>query len=78
MIAIFYLKVKLATDAGLVMFCWGDDNNDKKTIKKLKAMGLHAVIYDKLDKYTTKEVKVNIDFSTSIPILIVEILYLPL
>lgn len=42
-----------------MIFCWGDDNNDKKTIKKLKAMGLHAVIYDKLDKYTTKEVKVN-------------------
>ncbi|XP_075992154.1 glycerophosphocholine phosphodiesterase GPCPD1-like isoform X2 [Anticarsia gemmatalis] len=53
-------QVKLATDAGLVIFCWGDDNNDKNTIKKLKTMGLHAVIYDKLDQYTTKEVKESI------------------
>ncbi|XP_041986011.1 glycerophosphocholine phosphodiesterase GPCPD1 isoform X2 [Aricia agestis] len=50
-------QVKLATDAGLVIFCWGDDNNDKNTIKKLKELGLHAVIYDKLDQYITKEVK---------------------
>lgn len=53
-------QVKLATDAGLVIFCWGDDNNDKDTIKKLKEMGLHAVIYDKLDQYITKEVKESI------------------
>lgn len=53
-------QVKLATDAGLVIFCWGDDNNDKNTIKRLKEMGLHAVIYDKLDQYTTKEVKESI------------------
>ncbi|XP_013133716.1 PREDICTED: glycerophosphocholine phosphodiesterase GPCPD1 isoform X1 [Papilio polytes] len=53
-------QVKLATDAGLVIFCWGDDNNDKDTIKKLKEMGLHAVIYDKLDQFTTKQVKESI------------------
>ncbi|KAM3959061.1 LOW QUALITY PROTEIN: glycerophosphocholine phosphodiesterase GPCPD1 [Aphomia sociella] len=53
-------QVKLATNAGLVIFCWGDDNNDKNTIKRLKEMGLHAVIYDKLDQYTTKEVKESI------------------
>ncbi|XP_053609885.1 glycerophosphocholine phosphodiesterase GPCPD1-like isoform X1 [Plodia interpunctella] len=53
-------QVQLATNAGLVIFCWGDDNNDKNTIKRLKEMGLHAVIYDKLDQYTTKEVKESI------------------
>ncbi|GBP11886.1 Glycerophosphocholine phosphodiesterase GPCPD1 [Eumeta japonica] len=53
-------QVKLVTNAGLVIFCWGDDNNDKDTIKRLKEMGLHAVIYDKLDQYTTKEVKESI------------------
>ncbi|KAI5641565.1 glycerophosphoryl diester phosphodiesterase family domain-containing protein [Phthorimaea operculella] len=53
-------QVKLVTDAGLVIFCWGDENNDKNTIKRLKLMGLHAVIYDKLDQYTTKEVKENV------------------
>lgn len=40
-------QVKLAKDAGLVIFCWGDDNNDASTIKHLKELGLHAVIYDK-------------------------------
>lgn len=49
----------MATNAGLVIFCWGDDNNDKETIKKLKTLGLHAVIYDRLDQYTTKEIKVS-------------------
>ncbi|XP_045764503.1 glycerophosphocholine phosphodiesterase GPCPD1 isoform X1 [Maniola jurtina] len=53
-------QVKLAKDAGLVIFCWGDDNNDRDTIMKLKEMGLHAVIYDKLDQYSTKEVKESI------------------
>lgn len=53
-------QVKLATDAGLIIFCWGDDNNDKTTIKKLKDMGLHAVIYDKLDQFITKKVKESI------------------
>ncbi|XP_063376134.1 glycerophosphocholine phosphodiesterase GPCPD1-like [Cydia fagiglandana] len=53
-------QVKLATDAGLVIFCWGDDNNDKTTIRKLKDLGLHAVIYDKLDQYITKDVKESI------------------
>lgn len=46
------------TDAGLIIFCWGDDNNNTDTIKYLKHLGLHGVIYDKLDQYSTKEVKV--------------------
>ncbi|XP_047041753.1 glycerophosphocholine phosphodiesterase GPCPD1 isoform X2 [Helicoverpa zea] len=53
-------QVKLATDAGLIIFCWGDDIDNKSVVKKLKDMGLHAVIYDKLDQYTTKEVKESI------------------
>ncbi|XP_073941629.1 glycerophosphocholine phosphodiesterase GPCPD1 isoform X1 [Choristoneura fumiferana] len=53
-------QVKLATDVGLIIFCWGDDNNDKATIQKLKDLGLHAVIYDKLDQYITKEVKESV------------------
>lgn len=39
--------VKLVKDSGLIIFCWGDDNNDKDTIQHLKKLGLHAVIYDK-------------------------------
>lgn len=34
---------------GLILFCWGDDNNCKETIKFLKDKGLHAIIYDKVD-----------------------------
>lgn len=41
-------QVKLVKDAGLIIFCWGDDNNDKETILHLKKLGLHGVIYDKL------------------------------
>lgn len=32
-----------------ILFCWGDDNNCKDTIKFLKEKGLHAIIYDKVD-----------------------------
>lgn len=40
-------QVKLVRNAGLIIFCWGDDNNDKDTIQHLKRLGLHGVIYDK-------------------------------
>ncbi|XP_012538512.1 glycerophosphocholine phosphodiesterase GPCPD1 isoform X2 [Monomorium pharaonis] len=53
-------QVKLVKDAGLIIFCWGDDNNDKETIQYLKKLGLHAVIYDKIDEYNAKEVKESI------------------
>lgn len=44
----------------MVLFCWGDDNNSQATIKLLKELGLHAIIYDKMDVLTTKEVKVSV------------------
>lgn len=53
-------QVRLATEAGLVIFCWGDDNNDPNTIKFLKELGLHGVIYDKIDQYSNKEIKESI------------------
>lgn len=40
-------QIFLVKQAGLVLFCWGDDNNDVNTIKHLKELGLHAIIYDK-------------------------------
>ncbi|CAB3361909.1 Hypothetical predicted protein [Cloeon dipterum] len=52
--------VQAVRDAGLVLFCWGDDNNDTKTIKHLKSLGLHGVIYDKIDQLGCKEVKESI------------------
>ncbi|XP_073995151.1 glycerophosphocholine phosphodiesterase GPCPD1 isoform X2 [Rhodnius prolixus] len=53
-------QVSLVKRAGLVLFCWGDDNNDTKTIKHLKELGIHAVIYDKIDQKIGKEVKESI------------------
>lgn len=53
-------QVKLVKDAGLIIFCWGDDNNDKDTIRHLKKLGLHAVIYDKIDVYNSKDIKESI------------------
>ncbi|KAL7742067.1 hypothetical protein ACLKA6_018314 [Drosophila palustris] len=53
-------QVNLAKERGLVLFCWGDDNNSKDTIKLLKDLGLHAIIYDKMDVLTSKEVKQSV------------------
>lgn len=33
--------------SGLVLFTWGEDNNDTETINKLKQLGLDAIIYDR-------------------------------
>ncbi|XP_017772131.1 PREDICTED: glycerophosphocholine phosphodiesterase GPCPD1-like [Nicrophorus vespilloides] len=52
--------VKMAREANLVIFCWGDDNADPATIKYLKELGMHGVIYDKIDQYSSKEVKESI------------------
>ncbi|KAG5879201.1 hypothetical protein JTB14_030160 [Gonioctena quinquepunctata] len=52
--------VRLALSNGLVIFCWGDENADPATIKYLKDLGLHGVIYDKIHEYSNKEVKESI------------------
>lgn len=41
-----------------MVFCWGDDNNSTETIRLLKQLGLHAIIYDKMEVHNVKEVKV--------------------
>ncbi|CAG2065045.1 unnamed protein product [Timema podura] len=53
-------QVKLVLDSGLILFCWGDDNNDMDTIQHLKKLGLHGIIYDKIDQVSRKEVKESI------------------
>ncbi|XP_026476744.1 glycerophosphocholine phosphodiesterase GPCPD1-like isoform X1 [Ctenocephalides felis] len=53
-------QISLATDAGLVIFCWGEENNNKETIQYLKKLGLHAVIYDMLDLNINKTVKESV------------------
>lgn len=44
----------------LVVFCWGDDNNDKSTISFLKKLGMHAIVYDKIDVYNSKSSKESV------------------
>ncbi|XP_005186862.1 glycerophosphocholine phosphodiesterase GPCPD1 [Musca domestica] len=53
-------QVNLAKERGLVVFCWGEENNCKDTIKLLKNLGLHAIIYDKMDVLTSKEIKQSV------------------
>ncbi|XP_050306833.1 glycerophosphocholine phosphodiesterase GPCPD1 isoform X2 [Anthonomus grandis grandis] len=52
--------VQEAKQANLVIFCWGDQNADPATIKVLKQLGLHGVIYDKIHEYSSKEVKESV------------------
>lgn len=40
-------QMELALNHNLIVFCWGDRNNDKSTIAFLKELGMHAIIYDK-------------------------------
>lgn len=46
------------TDLGLIIFCWGDDNNSQDAIRMLKTKGIHGIIYDKIYDLNTKDVKV--------------------
>ncbi|KAJ8945456.1 hypothetical protein NQ314_009208 [Rhamnusium bicolor] len=52
--------VNLAITSNLIIFCWGDENADPVTIKFLKELGLHGVIYDKIHEISQKEVKESI------------------
>lgn len=56
----FLLKINLAKEEGLVIFCWGEDNNCQDTIKQLKSLGIHGVIYDKMDVLSTKGSNVSL------------------
>ncbi|XP_031623352.1 glycerophosphocholine phosphodiesterase GPCPD1-like [Contarinia nasturtii] len=53
-------QLNLATNLGLTVFCWGDENNSKETIKFLKDLNIHGIIYDKMDKLTEKNEKRSI------------------
>jgi len=35
-------------NSGLVLFTWGEDNNDSEVIDRLKKQGVDAIIYDRL------------------------------
>jgi len=37
----------MVKEAGLALFCWGDDNNFKEVINTFKCLGVDALIHDK-------------------------------
>ncbi|XP_063853810.1 glycerophosphocholine phosphodiesterase GPCPD1-like [Scylla paramamosain] len=53
-------QITAAMEHNLIVFCWGDHNNDQENIKFLKKVGLHGIIYDKIDVYNTKDKKESI------------------
>lgn len=53
----------MALDSNLILFCWGDDNNSPDNIKFMKTLGIHGIIYDKMDQLSTKTDKVSLSFS---------------
>lgn len=58
-----HTQMERALDHNLIVFCWGDDNNNLDTIKHLKSIGMHGIIYDKIDEYNTKTKKESIFYS---------------
>uniref|UniRef100_A0A8B9RF11 Beta-soluble NSF attachment protein n=1 Tax=Astyanax mexicanus TaxID=7994 RepID=A0A8B9RF11_ASTMX len=40
--------IKEAQSKGLVVFCWGDDNNDHENRRKLREHGIDGLIYDSM------------------------------
>ncbi|XP_065221640.1 glycerophosphocholine phosphodiesterase GPCPD1-like [Planococcus citri] len=49
-----YSHVKYVLNNNLVLFCWGDDNNDEKNICTLREQGVHGIIFDRIDQYGQK------------------------
>lgn len=40
-------KIEKVKEAKLVLFCWGEDNNDSNAINTLKQKGVDGIIYDR-------------------------------
>ncbi|MGH0153851.1 UNVERIFIED_CONTAM: hypothetical protein FKN15_034302 [Acipenser sinensis] len=40
--------IKEVKSKGLVLFCWGDDNNDHENRRKLKEFGVDGLVYDRI------------------------------
>lgn len=47
--------VKMVKESNMVMFCWGDDNNDPNVIELLRTLGLDGIIYDRINERLDKE-----------------------
>nr|XP_018898262.1 PREDICTED: glycerophosphocholine phosphodiesterase GPCPD1 [Bemisia tabaci] len=47
--------VAFVKNAGLILFSWGDDNNDAVNVKHQKKLGVNAIICDLIDRECHKE-----------------------
>ncbi|XP_021949195.1 glycerophosphocholine phosphodiesterase GPCPD1 isoform X2 [Folsomia candida] len=56
-------QIKEIVEHGLIAFCWGDDNNNAATIRYLKELGLHGVIYDRITDHIPHTEKKSIFFT---------------
>jgi Glycerophosphoryl diester phosphodiesterase family. len=46
--------VKYIKDSGLVVWCWGAEANDAANVRRLKQLGVQAVINDKVVQHSAK------------------------
>ena len=53
-------QVALVQSKDLILFCWGEDNNDTSVILYLKSLGLNGIIYDNIDRFSAKQSKESI------------------
>jgi len=49
------LIARCTKTAGLILFCWGNDLNQKNNITQLKELGVHGVIFDRIDEFVEKK-----------------------
>ena len=45
---------------GLVIFCWTDEENNKEIVQHLKSLGIHGIIYDRMDQNNSKMVNISL------------------
>ncbi|KAL3872266.1 hypothetical protein ACJMK2_040200 [Sinanodonta woodiana] len=47
--------IKKIKDAGLVLFCWGEENNDSNVINTLRQHKVDGIIYDRINDFSSKK-----------------------
>ncbi|XP_057208392.1 glycerophosphocholine phosphodiesterase GPCPD1 [Triplophysa rosa] len=47
--------IREAQSKGLVVFCWGDDNNDHENRRELRDQGINGLIYDRICEDKTEQ-----------------------
>ncbi|KPP77575.1 glycerophosphocholine phosphodiesterase GPCPD1-like, partial [Scleropages formosus] len=64
-------SIRVAQSKGLVVFCWGDDNNDHENRRKLREQGIDGLIFDRICDEKTEQpniFKVEESLKEAIPV----------